>query len=223
LHWHPGKNIASFLLRYPEDTSDDDMSYGKKEKKFAHFAFVWSLDEDRVISYYKGFNISFCHEYPVVGDLPERFWHSVDDAGSGKCPDGTPVTWYEGKWNTLFVPYGIKRFRLGFDKSERPVCAVVEPYNDYKKDEVDDDVRDAFNRGYAGRHRQRSFISPNHLFRKLSHHSKGPTAFDLDFDDTPPTMNLLLPPWLKKQCRGQLTPDEEADMDTQLNAVPIDD
>jgi hypothetical protein len=50
---------------------------------------------------------------------------SCAESGSGKCEDDTPVTWYEGKFSTLFVPYGIKTFKIGYDKSERPVCVEV--------------------------------------------------------------------------------------------------
>jgi hypothetical protein len=92
LLWHPGKNIAAFFLRYPQSHVGDpskDKRYlsgvlrlirPSYLRRYAQFAHVYSLDQDRVVLSYEGFNISFCHEYPVVGDVPKRFWHSVQRA-----------------------------------------------------------------------------------------------------------------------------------------------
>jgi len=196
-HWHPGSNIASLFLRYPS-------SHTKNE--FAYFSHVWSLDQDRVLVFYKGFNISFCHEYPVVGDVPRRFWHSVENVGQGKCSNGVGVTWYEGKFNPLFVPYGVKSFLLGFDRSDRVVCANIVPYAyGHKTADDDDSASDAAPASplMPGPGRLQSLMS-----RLLSHHKGKELRFDVDFNDAPPPMSVLLPRWLQRQCKRRDLGDE---------------
>jgi hypothetical protein len=194
LHWHPGKNIAALYVRYSESHTNDD----NKDKRYAHFAHVYSLDQDRVVMYYEGFNISFCHEYPVVGDVPKKFWRGVQQSGNGQCEDGTPVTWYEGKFSTLFIPFGVKHFKLGFDKSEKPVCADITLFECPKKGGESNFMGDGRalpeGRGSLLRRSLRSLVAQYH------NHRKGSTTFAIDFDDSEPEMNELFPEWLARKC-----------------------
>ena len=119
IHWHPRANQATFVLSYPE---------GGGSNETAEFAHIWSFDEDEIFVYYSGFNRTFCHRYRAEGTIPRRFWRGDRVLRRGSC-DGRRVTWYEGAWNELFVPYGMKRVALGFDETvATPICAELETF-----------------------------------------------------------------------------------------------